>query len=57
MNWRSSGDEQTATGDCPKVLTKVTVKVNLNGFVLKKIASYIAIPLSKGVGDDDEDYS
>ena len=37
VNWMNSSDEQ-ATRDCPKVLAKVTVKVNLKELALKRLA-------------------
>ena len=45
MNWRSSSNEQAA-GDCPNILTNVTVKSNLKELALKKnsLVSYMAIP-------------
>ena len=39
VNWRSSSDEQAA-GDCPKVLAKVIVKVNLKEVALIAIYLY-----------------
>ena len=35
VNWRSSSDEHIA-GDCPKVLAKVVIKVNLKELAVKK---------------------